>query len=157
MSDARWNAIDRRLRSAAILVSLLSIPWPSSGQVGKIYIKGTAREVITGEIDHFEFNPSDTTLTAASFEYLNKFGSFYNDSLSRNYSYLIVLDLESTEEDKWANANLSCPRLLAVFNYLQKNFKVDGSKFRGRYRETITHICYAHIAPTKRPAKKRKK
>jgi hypothetical protein len=144
------------MRSAAMPVLLLSIPWMPWAQDGKIYIKGTDREVITGGIDHFEFNPSDTTLTEASFTYLNKFGSFYNDSLSRNYSYLIVLDPDSATEEKKVITDLSYRRLLTVLKYLQKNFNVDGSKFRGRFTETITHTCYAYIRLTKRPIKKNK-
>lgn len=152
MNDAPWNARSHRMNAVAILLFLSSIPWMSWGQAGRIYIKGTAREVITGEIDHFEFNPFDTTLTKASLEYLNKFGAFYNDSLSRNYSYSLMLDPESRRD------SISYHRLLGILNYLQKNYKIDTSKFRIRYRERITTTgCDAYIAPSKRSTKKHKR
>lgn len=136
---------------AVVILFLSSTPWMSWAQVGKIYIRGTTREVITGQIDHFEFNPFDTTLTQASYEYLNKFAAFYNDSLSRNYSYVVALAPDSTGD------GISYERLLAILNYLQKNFNIDRSKFRARYRETISTECHAYIAPSKRSLKKAKK
>jgi len=156
MKNALWHDTSQRMNAVAVLLFLSSIPWTSWGQVGKIYIRGTSREVITGKIDHFEFNPFDTTLTQASFEYLNKFAAFYNDNLSRNYSYIFVLDPESTGEEKKTNKGLSYERLLVILHYLQKNLKIDGSKFRARYRETITTSCEAYIGPSKRSTKKQR-
>jgi len=155
MNNAARNASRQRMNTVTILLFLSSMPWMASGQIGKIYIKGTTRQPIPGESDHFEFNSLDTTLTEASLEYLNKFGVFYNDSLSRNYSYVITLDQVSTAEEKKASKYISHERLVVVFNYLEKNFKIDSNKFRARYLETITFSCSAYIGVSNRPTKKK--
>lgn len=123
------------------LTILILISTSARGQVrtvGKIFVNGRELEIITHSPPYFEFNENDTTLTPTAKLYIDDFAKYYRDSLYIKRKFVIELIPGLTDNERKNNKDLGFKRLTTIINYLERNYGIDKSEFRVRYRETTT-------------------
>jgi hypothetical protein len=105
--------------------------------VGKVYIDN--RNHFSFSQPYFEFNEHDTTLTQTSQQHLNDFGRLYKDSVHSKHILYIELAPSLTDEEQEREEDLGLKRMMAIVNYLTGNYKIDKSRFKACFKETITN------------------